>query len=117
MRKNPLTSPRSSSILVSVEESKRKDETVNIIKNLLTANTFRPVWWSTFETVSEFGGYPNITKAISDADHNIKVAANILRKTNRNDLDALEISLSNLEQAKFNREILDGIYDDTENRY
>ena len=90
---------------------------MNIIKNLLTATTLRPVWWSMHETVSDFGGVKGLDKAVKDADYNIKAASNILRNTKADDFEATRKALDTLDQAKFDRQILDGIYDDTADQY
>lgn len=84
-----------------------------MFRAILSRNVARPVWWTANETVSDFGGRPAIVKAVKDADHNVKVAADALRKVNRMDDVAVARAYDALEQAKANREILDTIYDDT----
>lgn len=84
---------------------------MDFIRNILTRNTFRKVWWSANETVGDFGGTQGVAKAIADADHNVKVATAKFIGTDKTDDKAFNEAYDALMQHQYNRQILDNIYE------
>jgi hypothetical protein len=82
---------------------------MDFLRNILSRNSLRPVWWTTNETVGDFGGDAGVRKAVKDADHNVKVAYNILRNTNVADDVRRDAAYDAIAQAEYNRQILDTV--------
>jgi len=82
---------------------------MDLVRSIFARTTLRPVWWTTNETVSDFGGDAGLRKAIADADHNVKVAYIILRNTDAADDAARDAAYDAIAEAEYNRQILDNV--------